>query len=84
MIKGKKISLDMLISDLVMPEMGGLEVAKRIKEIVPDIKILFTSGYADNHVILNGEIEPGFNFIHKPYSLKMLGKKVRAILDSND
>ncbi|MCK4944019.1 MAG: response regulator, partial [Candidatus Aminicenantes bacterium] len=83
MVQEKEMRVNLLISDLVMPEMGGIEVAKKIKEIVPTIKVLFTSGYADNHVILNGEIEPDFNFIHKPYSQKMLGEKIRAILDSD-
>jgi CheY-like chemotaxis protein len=83
MVKEKEMRFDLLISDLVMPEMGGIEAAKKIKEIVPTIKVLLTSGYADNHVILNGEIEPDFNFIPKPYSQKMLGEKIRAILDSD-
>ena len=83
MVQEKEMRIDLLISDLVMPGMGGIEVAKKIKEIIPTIKVLLTSGYADNHVILNGEIEPNFNFIHKPYSQKMLGEKIRAILDTD-
>jgi len=84
MVQGKKMRFDLLISDLVMPGMGGIEVAQKIKEIVPTIKVLLTSGYAEDHVIFNNdEIELDFNFIHKPYSQAMLGKKIRVILDSD-
>jgi len=74
-------NIKLLLSDVIMPNMGGKELSEKIKKILPGIKILFTSGYTDNHIVQSGVLEKGINFIHKPYSFELLAKKVREVLD---
>jgi two-component system cell cycle sensor histidine kinase/response regulator CckA len=75
---------DLLMTDVVMPQMGGRELAEKIKEKMPDIKILFTSGYTDDAVVRHGVIEINTNFISKPFTFDDLSRKVRKILDAED
>jgi CheY-like chemotaxis protein len=74
--------MDLLISDVIMPEMGGKELADRLKTIWPQTKVLFTSGYTDNHIVHSGTLNKGVNFIHKPFSIESLSLKIREVLDS--
>ena len=79
---GKKIQL--VISDVVMPEMGGKELIDRINELLPDVKVIFASGYTDSHIVHSGVLKNGVNFIQKPYSIQKLAKKVRDVLDQTE
>jgi CheY-like chemotaxis protein len=72
---------DLLITDVVMPQMGGRELAEKLRSKLPDIKILFTSGYTDDAVVRHGVIEADTNFIQKPFSPENLAEKIREILD---
>ena len=81
LIKSKKPELDLIITDLVMPELNGKEFADKVRKILPDIKVIFVSGYTDNHIVHNGLLEEGVNFIHKPYSMKILASTVHKVLD---
>jgi PAS domain S-box-containing protein len=73
--------IDLLITDIVMPEMNGEELAKRIKAIYPELKIIFVSGYTDNHLLHDdGTLGKEVNFIQKPYSIEKLAKEIRRIL----
>jgi PAS domain S-box-containing protein len=80
--KQKEHKIVLLMTDVVMPEMGGRELAEKLSEIAPDIKVLFTSGYTDDAVVRHGITETTMNFIQKPFSLDILAQKVRQILDS--
>jgi CheY-like chemotaxis protein len=78
--KKKLDKMDIIILDMVMPDMGGGETYDRLKEINPDIKVLLSSGYS-----INGEateiLERGCNgFIQKPYKRKELSQKIREIM----
>ena len=75
-------SFDLLISDLIMPKMGGRELMEKIRIKHPDLKILFISGYAHDDIfqdIMSGRM---INFLQKPYTINDLIAKVREILDS--
>jgi len=82
LIKNKNIKIDMLVTDVVMPEMGGIELSKRLKKIYSGVKILYCSGYPDNQVVsAYGILNKDVNLIPKPYTSKELAKKIREILD---
>lgn len=81
LIKSKKPELDLIITDLVMPELNGKEFVDKARKILPDIKVIFVSGYTDNHIVHNGLLEEGVNFVQKPYSMKALATTVRKVLD---
>ena len=74
-------TIDLVISDVVMPKMRGRELANKISEKYPKIKVLFISGYSDNQIAQNGILISGIHFLQKPYSIEKLAKKVREILD---
>ena len=71
----------LLITDVVMPEMNGRELAERLRAICPDIQTLFMSGYTANIIAHRGALDEGVNFIQKPFSRKDLAAKVRAVLE---
>ncbi|MCY3023175.1 MAG: PAS domain S-box protein [Planctomycetota bacterium] len=71
----------MLLSDMVMPGMGGTEVAARVRVLYPNVKVLFMSGYADNAVAATGMLESGAHFVQKPLAPSALARKVREVLD---
>jgi len=81
MVEKEHISFDLLITDLVMPEISGKELVDRLSVRKKNLKVLFTSGYTDGNIAQNGFLNKGINFIHKPYSVQQLSVKIREILD---
>jgi len=79
--KGNPIKL--VVSDVIMPLMGGKAMAEWLKTTYPHLKILFTSGYTDEDIFQSGVLEPGVEFLPKPYTPGTLAGKVRAMLDEN-
>jgi two-component system cell cycle sensor histidine kinase/response regulator CckA len=79
--KSRGADIDLVITDLVMPDMGGKELEKRLIEIQPDVKMLFMSGYAGDAATRHGMIDEGTNFMQKPFSRDALSRKVRELLD---
>ncbi len=73
--------VDLIVTDIVMPEMGGSELASRIRETRPDARILFTSGYTEDAVIRQSLVDPGEAFIEKPFTPASLAKKAREALE---
>lgn len=71
---------DLLVSDVVMPVMNGPELYARIKQLHPDQKVLFMSGYTGNSENLNCDLEEGGNFIQKPFTVEAMSRKVSSIL----
>jgi two-component system cell cycle sensor histidine kinase/response regulator CckA len=76
-----KEPIHLILTDVVMPGMSGRRVAERIKEIHPEMKALFMSGYKDNAILHHGILEPGLNFLQKPFNVEDLARKVREVLD---
>jgi PAS domain S-box-containing protein len=74
--------IDLLITDVVMPRMGGAALAERLIAMRPSIKVLFTSGYTQDSMLYTGQLALGTHFLHKPFSPTELAQKVRGILDS--
>jgi two-component system cell cycle sensor histidine kinase/response regulator CckA len=74
--------INLLLTDVVMPQMGGKQLADQLKMLQPDIKVLFISGYADNAIGDHGVLEPGTNFLQKPFTPTALAQRVRQVLDS--
>jgi CheY-like chemotaxis protein len=75
-------TIDLLLTDLVMPHLSGRALVEQVAGIYPGVKVLFISGYADNAVVHHGRIDAGVEFLHKPFSPSTLARKVREVLDS--
>jgi PAS domain S-box-containing protein len=74
-------TIDMLFTDIVMPgTLRAPELARKAKEKIPGIAVLFTSGYADNAIVHGGRLDDGINLISKPYAREELGRKLRNVL----
>ena len=74
--------LSLVITDVVMPKMGGRELADTITASRPQVKILYTSGYTDKQIVVDGALSPDMNFLQKPFTVQKLAKEVREVLDS--
>jgi two-component system, cell cycle sensor histidine kinase and response regulator CckA len=75
--------IDLLLSDVVMPEMNGRDLAKNLQASIPNVKRLFMSGYTANVIAHHSVLDEGVSFIQKPFSTKELSAKVREVLDSS-
>ena len=73
--------IDLLLTDIVMPDMNGRELSERIRTIRPRMKCLFMSGYTADVIARQGILEAGVHFISKPFSLRDLAAKVRETMD---
>jgi len=73
--------IDLVLTDVVMPVMGGKEMADALRTSHPDTKVLFTSGYTEDALGHHGVLRPGILFLPKPYLTATLARKVREVLD---
>ncbi len=74
--------IHLLLTDVIMPGMNGRELAQRILEIRPRVKVLYMSGYTENVIGRNGTLDAGVRLLQKPFTLRDLKSKVREVLDS--
>jgi PAS domain S-box-containing protein len=74
-------AIDLLITDVVMPEINGRELAALLTALRPGLKVLFISGYTDDAILQNRIINPGVSFLQKPFTPDTLARKVREVLD---
>jgi CheY-like chemotaxis protein len=73
--------IHLLLTDVVLPEMNGKELQKSVKTLLPEVKVLYMSGYSSDLIAERGVLEEGVNFIEKPFSTAALGRRIREILD---
>ena len=73
--------IHLILTDIVMPGIGGRELAEHVQSLRPEIKVLFMSGYTDDAIVHHGVLAPGVNFIEKPFTPESLACNVREALD---
>ena len=73
--------IDLLLTDVGMPQMGGVELAGKLTEIHPETEVLFTSGYTGGPIAPQGAVDSDIHFIAKPFMPKNLAQKVRQVLE---
>ena len=76
------LSISLLFTDVIMPVMTGRELADRLRQRNPQLKVLYTTGYTRNAIVHNGMLDPGTSLLTKPFSIEDLATKVRQILDT--
>jgi FixJ family two-component response regulator len=74
--------LALVVTDVVMPVMGGRELATQLTRLRPGLKVIFTSGYVDDRVTSPGVLDWGAMFLQKPFTPITLGRAVRDVLDA--
>ena len=75
-------AIDLLLTDVVLPEMNGREVAEAVAAFNPNIRCLFMSGYTADVLAPHGVLDDGVNLIDKPFTIGTLSQKVREVLDT--
>jgi PAS domain S-box-containing protein len=79
--EGHEDLIHLLVTDIVMPNVGGKELSQRLRQVRPQIKVLFMSGYPDHPALASAELGAQSTVLQKPFSLDMLAHKVRGLLD---
>jgi signal transduction histidine kinase/two-component SAPR family response regulator len=74
-------NIDLVVTDIIMPQMGGIDLVNRLKINCPDIRILFITGYTDNTMMHSNGVEQGIALLQKPFSPDSLARKVREVMD---
>lgn len=75
-------TVDLVLTDVIMPGMSGNDMSKHLLAMRPELPVLYMSGYTDDTIVQHGVLEPGINFIQKPFSPDALALKVREVLDA--
>jgi YesN/AraC family two-component response regulator len=74
--------IHLLVTDVVMPELGGRQLAEQLLRLHPEMKVLYLSGYTDDAVVRHGVLHEEVNFVLKPFSPAVLAYRVREVLDA--
>ena len=82
LLRNHKGKVDLLLTDVVMPDMNGKELLTKVEEICPHIRVLYMSGYTDDIIAQRGVLDESARFIEKPFTVQGLATKVREALTS--
>ena len=74
--------IDLVLTDILMPELGGQELVEQLRERRPDLRVVFMSGYAERALTSNGSIPFGTGYLEKPFAVETLMRRVREVLDA--
>ena len=83
LVKDHSILIDLVLTDIVMPEMNGTDMMKKIRTIRPDIKCIFASGYSTDHISLGEVGIYDRNFIQKPYDFGKLSRHLKRVINGS-
>ncbi|MCD6282829.1 PAS domain S-box protein [bacterium] len=75
--------IHLLVCDIILPDLDGPALVKRLASMRPDMRVLFISGYADEAIVRHGVLEPGLAFLPKPFTAEVLVRKVREVLEAD-
>ena len=81
LMDGREDAVDLLLTDVVMPESSGKDLFDHLVKTRPDLRVLYMSGYTDDVIGHRGVIDEGVNFIQKPFTVQALAARVRQVLD---
>ena len=73
-------TIHLLVTDVIMPNMNGHELADKLSVSRPDMKILYVSGYSDNDIGDHGILDPRFDLLQKPFTPQTLARKIRDVI----
>ena len=76
--------MDLIVTDVVMPELGGREMVTVVRNRWPHVKVVFMSGYSEDAVLLHGVLEKNSTFIEKPFTPSQLAAKVQELMTQSD
>lgn len=79
-VHGRQGPIDLVVTDMIMPQMGGRELVDRLEQLGHKLKVLYISGYTDDASVYSGELPAGSDFLQKPFTLSALLDKVRQLL----
>ncbi len=77
----RKKPVDLLLTDVIMPDMNGKELYEQVSRRCPGLKVIYMSGYTENVIAYHGVLDPEVHFIQKPFSIKDLAAKIREVLN---
>jgi DNA-binding response OmpR family regulator len=80
-LQDQSLAPHLLLSDVIMPEINGVELAAKARSRFPQIKVIYMSGYTSDVIDRTGGLDPNSAFLQKPFSPRQLAKKVREVLD---
>jgi YesN/AraC family two-component response regulator len=75
-------TIDLVLTDVVMPEMGGHDLVERLRARRPDLRVLFMSGFAERAFTSDGSMPAGTGYLEKPFTVETLMRRLREVLDA--